>query len=437
MSTELRQRVYQVFSPAPLLPQDKDLYIDLDDVRGGVGIVQRMADTIRLSNPNKPTCQIVAGHRGSGKSTELRRLQDELQRPEDRLFAVYCEADDDIDRNDVDFPEVLIAVVRQMAAQLKDQLGISLKPGYFKDRWERLKHLLGSEVNFEKLDLSKGMLKVSGVIKSSPDARLDIRKQLEPDTSNWLTAANDVIGKAKLELAKKGYRDLAIIVDDLDKMVLRPHESGVTTCAHLFVNREAQLTAFKCHMVYTMPIALAYSLDEPKIANLYGAHPPVVPMTKIRTRPPRRRPSKPGIRKLRQLIDTRLVRANATQADVFADDAVRDKLIDASGGQPRELVLLIREAIVGNGLPINDEAVGRAIRHARNAYARQLQAQHWPILQAVRATGRLERNKDNDDAIRDLLDSRAILQYRNEEEWYDVNPTIAMTDAPEASPDQA
>ncbi|KKL07242.1 hypothetical protein LCGC14_2587990, partial [marine sediment metagenome] len=40
---------------------------------------------------------------------------------------VYCEADEDIDRNDVDFPEVLIAVVRQMAAQLK-VVGVQLKP---------------------------------------------------------------------------------------------------------------------------------------------------------------------------------------------------------------------------------------------------------------------------------------------------------------------
>ncbi|HUU23506.1 MAG TPA: hypothetical protein VM389_13320, partial [Phycisphaerae bacterium] len=231
MTDDLARAIYHVLDPRPLRAYETDLYVDLDDVRGSAGIAQRLANKIRLSN--RPTCQVVAGHRGSGKSTELRRVQYDLQSGDPRIFVVYCEADEDIDRNDVDFPEVLIAVVKQMAGQLKP-VGVELKPGYFKDRFDRLKHLLTSEIDLDKVGIETALVSLSATIKSSPDARIEIRKLLEPDTSNWLYAANDLIGKAKLELGKKGYGDLVIMVDDLDKMVHRPlPEGGCCTSEHL------------------------------------------------------------------------------------------------------------------------------------------------------------------------------------------------------------
>jgi len=422
MTDDLARAIYHVLDPRPLRANETDLYVDLDDVRGSAGIAQRLANKIRLSN--RPTCQVVAGHRGSGKSTELRRVQYDLQSGDPRIFVVYCEADEDIDRNDVDFPEVLIAVVKQMAGQLKP-VGVELKPGYFKDRFDRLKHLLTSEIDLDKVGIETALVSLSATIKSSPDARIEIRKLLEPDTSNWLYAANDLIGKAKLELGKKGYGDLVIMVDDLDKMVHRPlPEGGCCTSEHLFVHREAQLTAFDCHMVYTMPIALAYSGQERVIANLYGGNVPVIPMTKVATCPPEARPHEAGIQKFRDLISCRLMKAGAAERDLFESDALRDEVIRLSGGQPREMLLLMREAMVGGGIPIKPAALKRVVDEHRRAYARQLRAEHLPVIESVRASGTIERTKDNEQAVRELLDSRAILQYVNDEEWYGLNPLL-------------
>lgn len=57
-----------------------------------------------------------------------------------KYFVVFCRSDDDIDRNDIDFPEILIAVVRQLAKQIRERAGIELKPGYFLDLWQRRRH---------------------------------------------------------------------------------------------------------------------------------------------------------------------------------------------------------------------------------------------------------------------------------------------------------
>ncbi len=420
------QKIYSVFAPSPLRPDQQAMYVNLDDVRGDPGMVHGMAQKIRLSDEH--TCQVLSGHRGSGKSTELGRLCKDLESPIDGgagYFVVRVQADDELDRNDIDFPEVLIAIVRQMAAQLRERKVMELKPGYFRDRWERLKKLALSEVSFEGLDLETGMATVSTTVKNSPDARLKVREALEPDTNNWLTATNDVIGEAIQGLQKKGRRGLVVIVDDLDKMITRPHSSaGCSTTEYLFVHRSAQLTAFHCHLIYTLPIDLAYSHHEPTIKRLYSGL-PVVPMTKIASPPPRSRTYKPGVQKFRDMIDVRLQSRGAGRKDLFDSDEVCTDLIKLTGGQPTELMTLIREALVTNGLPIGPEGVKRCRVELMRGYRRQLRSDHWPLLEEAAQSGQVTRTLDNEAAFRELLDSRALLLYRNDEEWYGVNPAIA------------
>jgi hypothetical protein len=420
----IEKRLYRIFDPAPLRPDHDNLYIELDNVRGDADIVNRLASRIRFSD--KPTCQILAGHRGSGKSTELYRLQHHLQTTDQeghRYFVVFCECDDDIDRNDVDFPEVLLAIVRQTAKQLRDREGIHLDPGYFKDCLQRIKSLLTSEIQLEGFELDTGLLKLSGAIKGSPDGRKKIREKLEPDTSNLITAANDVLSQAMLELTKKAWHGMVIVVDDLDKMIVRPHSSGCTTAEYLFIHREAQLSAFNCHVVYTAPLGLAYSVQERNVANLYGGPVPVVPMVKIHTQ--NGQSHEPGMKKMREMIDVRLKAANARPAELFQNDFVQDELICWSGGQPRELMLLIRDAIIrGRLCPITSQSLNTAVRDSKRAYARQLRQEHWPIIQQVAKTGQLQRSDSNENLVRDLLDSRALLQYVNDKEWYAVNPFL-------------
>jgi hypothetical protein len=417
------RRIYREFDPAPLKPGQTNLYVDLHAVRGDEYVTDRLEQRIRLSE--HAICQVLPGHRGSGKSTELRFLKYKLEHPgkEPRQFVVLCEADDYVDRNDVDFPEILIAVVRQMAAELRQREGISLNASYLRDRVRRLGKLLTTEVNFDELELDVGLLKVSAALKGSPDAREDVRKLLEPDTSNWIEATNRLIGDATVELRKKGYAGMTVLVDDLDKMILRPHEkAGCSTTEYLFVHRAAQLTAFECHVLYSMPLSLAYSHQEQTIKSLYGGHVPVIPMVKVLTRPPTSSPFQPGVDKLVEMIERRLQNANAGQVNVFSSDAVRDDLIMLTGGQPTALMTLIREAIVTNGLPITAEALARVRKEGRREFAHFLRHEHWALLREVNERGVITRTSANENAFRELLDGRAILQYVNDEEWYGVNP---------------
>ncbi len=48
------QKIYSVFAPSPLRPDQQAMYMNLDDVRGDPGMVHGMAQKIRLSD--EPTC---------------------------------------------------------------------------------------------------------------------------------------------------------------------------------------------------------------------------------------------------------------------------------------------------------------------------------------------------------------------------------------------
>ena len=423
---EMREKVYNAFDPSPLradLAENDSLYVCLDSVRGDGKVVDRLAEKIRLAGDF--TCQILAGHKGSGKSTELRCLKRKLETGDKRFFVVFCDSDNDIDRNDVDFFEVLISVVRQTVVQLHEKTNIELQPGYFRDRWERIWSLLSSKIGFDKIDLEAGLATISTTIKSSPDTRIKLRDSIESDTGNWLAAANDLIGKAILDLRKLGFFGLVILIDGLDKLAPRHlPDHNCSLAERLFIRREAQLTAFKCHTVYTMPLALAYSTQEPTIANLYGGAVPVLPMIRI-SNPPEEGGGdyEPGITKCRDIIQRRLQSCGANTEQVFDSDDTRDYLIRYTGGQPTELMYFTREALI-TSFPIDKAAVERPIRERRRAYLRQLRAEHWPVIEQVRQTGNFERSEENEQVIRDLLDGRAILQYSNGGDWYGVNPVI-------------
>ena len=415
------KRIYQAFDPSPLKAEDTDLYVDLDEVRGSTGLVKKLAQTIKLSETT--TTQLLAGHIGSGKSTELRLLQKQLQ--DDGYFVVFCQILEDIDERDADFPDVLLSMMRQLASQVKERAQIKLEPSYFQQRFEEVNELFKSKVDLT--DLINGLFNLSSAIKSSPDTRKKIREIFEPKTNDWLTAANDIMGKAVLELSKKGRNGLVIIVDDLDKVSVEKFVDQRSSVAErLFLERHAQLTGFQSHIVYTLPLPLVYSCRERDIASLYKLDaPPVVPMTKVIGKNGRK--YKKGFDKFINIIQRRLDKAKATTS-VFESNRIRNKIIKYSAGQPRQLMILIREAIIAGSIPIKDEFVENTARKIRHSYERQLREEHWSIIEQVKQDNRLDRNASNDSLCMELLANRAILYYLNEDQWYGLNPLLPERD---------
>ncbi len=421
---EIARRIFQAFDPRPLRSSEQNLYVDLDSARGEKDLVGNLSKGILFSR--RPTTQLVAGHNGSGKSTELGRLKKFLE--DEKYFVVYFEAADEIDRDDVDFLEILVAVVKQVLVQLKVQFGISLHPNYFADRFQRLRELLATEVKFDTLELEAGMTTFGISLKDSPSHRNRVRSLLESDTGNWLHAANSVLRDATQKVTERGLKGLVIIVDDLDKMdAQRPEGSRLDKAEQLFVTRAPQLVGFDCHMIYTMPVTLSRQLTEQRLRKLYDGEIPVVAMTKLYTDPPESERFPKGWGAFRDIIDRRLVANELIETDVFGRGA-RDELIRISGGQPTALMSYIQTACK-SGTPISKRVVQQVASGERRSYERQFVREHFPILHEVRQNGRFTPAEEQSARFDELLLSRAILQYVNDFEWYALNPVIADLDS--------
>jgi hypothetical protein len=262
-----------------LPPGDPRYVLPPEGARGEGDQIVQVTNAMRWSDT--PLHLLFAGHRGGGKSTELLRLKEKLANPpagERRFFVVHFEADEeDIDVNDADVPDLLLSIIRQVGKALREAEGIDLRPTWLTKYVDGLKALLGSEVEFQQLQLDLKIAKFTAAIKSSPDERRKIRDALEPNVSNILSAANELLDEAVIRLKKKGYANLALIVDNLDRIVLRDVPgSQFNTHEQLFINRGDQLAQIGCHVIYTLPISMVFS---PRATAL------------VRLRPATRRPA--------------------------------------------------------------------------------------------------------------------------------------------------
>jgi hypothetical protein len=117
------ERLYQQCDPTPPLGAGDARYWPCQGARGEGDLVVQLTNAIRWSDT--PLTLLFAGHRGGGKSTELFRLQEALANPpqgQEKFFVVYFEADkEDIDVNDIDFPDLLLAIVRQLGKALRER----------------------------------------------------------------------------------------------------------------------------------------------------------------------------------------------------------------------------------------------------------------------------------------------------------------------------
>jgi hypothetical protein len=422
LEASLEVRLTAAFKPTPLdADKDADIYVELDAVRGDGSIVTRLVKGI-TNSPGSPRCQLFTGHIGSGKSSELNRVRSELRKA--GVFAVVVKVERDADLNNVDAPEVLLAIVRQLVDALEESdLGIRLRPTLLRARLEWLADQLRKEPDLQGLEFGTDLVKLNLALRDSPSTRAKVRRLLEPDTPSWINAANDVIQSARVELKAKGFADLAILVDDLDKMAIRGEAGGEPRDRYLFIDRWNVLAGLKCHTVYNVPLSLERSIDGQRLAQLYGqSSVPVVPMVKLRDQGTAKR-FPPGFKAMRELVQRRLDRASATEKQVFSPGIV-DRLIASSGGQPRVLCTLITGAIDLAPLPISQATADRVERDVRRSFEHQLLEEHWSIIESVRKTGRLPRSAGNDRLIAELLHNRVILAYTNGGEWYAPNPLL-------------
>lgn len=424
-SEKLLTNLYNAFDPFYPLPAGDPQYVDCREVRGDGDIIEDLGRKIKLSQ--RMTCQLYAGHRGAGKSTELLRLQEYLQNQ--GCFVVYFAADEqDINPEDTEYTDILLACTRHLLEELRNA---NSKPfrDWMRDRWKDLKDLALTEVSFETLSLESQIAqfaKLTANVRTVPSLRQKIRDKINPHTTTLIDALNEFIRDAKKNLPDKSSQ-LAVIADNLDRIVPFSQDGKRSNLDEIFLDRTEQLKALDCHVIYTIPISMVYSNRATELINNYN-DPQVLPMIMVQN--PDGSTNEAGLAKIKELIEKRVKQVDPNQSletGLFDSRETLERLCLMSGGHVRNLLLMMQEAITRTeDLPITAKAAQRAITQARDVYRRTPEEGEWQILAKVSQTHRIL----NDEQHRNLLFSRCILEYRYYDEkeemepWYDVHPLI-------------
>lgn len=426
MVPEVLQNFYRASNPSRPI-QDSRYYIDFSEVRGG-DIVEELARTIVYLSPAEATTQLLTGHIGSGKSTELLRLQTALEQA--GFHVVYFLSDNDLEMSDVEVTDILLVIARQISASL-ERAGINLKPNYFRRLFQSITDTLQMPVEISDVSLSVGIAEITAQSKESTDLRTQLHQYLEPRTKNILDAINqELLEPAIAELQNRGQVGLVAIVDNLDRVLPNPKAGGRSQPEYLFVDRGEQLKRLSCHVIYTIPLMLAFSDELPILMNRFGVRPSVLTMVPVKNIDGQLNAT--SLAKLRQMVMARafpdLSPSDRLQQipQIFDAPTTLDRLCLISGGHVRGVLRFIYGCLRKQRPPISRAVLEQVIRDERNDLLAIIDDQEWQLIfQAVKART-LRGNDDYNGLLRKLF----LYEYRDERgRWVDINPVLAETEA--------
>ncbi len=416
---------FNACDPARPLEAGDPRWVDLAAGRGDEGSAVAKS-LLRILRSDRPLVQLLAGNRGCGKSTELRRLQLSLE--QDGYFVAYFEVDGDLDLEDTEPPDILLAFIRNLEAALREK-GIGIKKALLEEfrlwfgdavfesaeQWTAIEGEMRSEIAVEgEIPLfAKLLARLTGQIKRGTESKENVRRKLDPQMSQLLDRGRLLVTAARSAIRKAGHKDLVVIADNLDRIALKDRGDGRTSHEVLFIDRGELLKSLGCHTVVTVPISLLFS---PKVANLSAIFPdwhvlPMVRLAEHRTR----QPWPPGRKLLDDILRQRL------DIEALFEEGASDQLISGSGGHPRLLMTLVRYALdFVDDPPVTRQAAHKAIRRLVNDYDRSIPEHHWPLLARVHH----DQAVLNDEDHQLMLFNLSVLEYQNDERWCDVQPAI-------------
>ncbi len=428
LATTLKDAFNTADPTLPLQSGDRR-YVDCTAVRGNEDVISQMFNIISWTE-RPTTAQLFTGHRGCGKSTELFRLRKRL---EDAGYAViYFEADEIIDVEDIVYSDVLVAIAQQVYFGLRE-LDVKLHDELLNDVFAWFAEVVFEQKNVKEFEgalqaefgfglpqvltpLAQLMAKITGQLRTGVESRKEIRRKLDPQIAHLIDRINLLIQTGIAALRMQGKMGLVIMVDNLDRIPFRQLDETRNNHDVLYIEHGEQLRALRCHVIFTVPIAILYSA---RASILTAIFPDCLTLPMIKVHAKNEEPWPDGLRIMRQILAERI------DLDLVFEERALDMLGVESGGHPRILMTLVRYACqyAANRFPrpIDANAAERAIGRFTSEFSRSIPEEHFQLLAGVHKAKRCR----NDDDHRLMLHNLSVLEYMNGlEPWHDVHPSV-------------
>ncbi|MBD2598066.1 ATP-binding protein [Nostoc spongiaeforme FACHB-130] len=420
MSNELQESFKQAYANLELFPLLEKKETESFRVDYGNDSIEKLIQYIEYS-PNGDAKIIFTGHTGCGKSSLLAELSRQI---EDNYFVVLFSIADSIERSAVDHINILFAIALNLMSEAearKVEINKSIKEkiyGWFATRTRTTETELGGglEVGFDLLKSIKAQLKADAKVRE------EITQEFERKISDLVARINEIA--ALIQTASK--KETIVIIDDLDKLDLeRVNEIYGYNIKSLFQPN--------IRIIYTVPIAVMCNTFLWNIIKAESNYRIVVmPVIKIFSKSDNRlidaKPRTEANNILCEILQKRI-------SSELIDKSAAEKIVVYSGGVLRELIRianvccliclrLIKQTPEAK-IVIDSQVIEQAIKEIRNELSLRLGKEDFKILKTIYED--FEPDDVKQSEFLELLHGLFILEYRNDETWYDVHPILIET----------
>jgi hypothetical protein len=429
------------FTVRPIDPDDPvegHLYFPFHEQPGkprGNDPIAYLRNTILLS-PETGTCQLFSGFQGTGKSTELRRLDNGLRKH--GFEVLFVEGGNYINLfQPLEVSDLLLSVAVAVAEILQKKVGTSPARQTLNERisgfFSRI-HLTQIEAGIgAKIGLGDGapvgnldIGKLRFEIKENPAFKSKVQDFQRGRLSEFLEAFRSFMNDARILLVTEGGACPVLIIDDLEKVQGSGPQQDVVQqqVEQIFSAFDFALKISGWHTIWASPPYLPFLRTS--IAQIYDGY-AVLPMVRLWSETDRARAkSTEGFAAMRKFLRLR------GNVDGLVDDpALLDELILASSGHVRDLCRLMQSVlrkVVGQDDPRSGIGAG-PIKQVVNDYVDSCQkAIYTDDHEFLRKVGENRRvdvsNQTQMLRIAKLFDTQLVMIYRNGSEWFDVSVPV-------------
>jgi energy-coupling factor transporter ATP-binding protein EcfA2 len=363
---------------------------------------------------------LFCGHRGCGKSTELRRLVHRLHDPK-RFCVVFMDALEEVDINNVQYVDILMALAKALFVKI-EALGIEVSDVFlsklrtwFAERVEKHERTKDYAAEIKSGATAEGGIPFFAKLFTSFTASFrinsthkeELRQVIKNSFSEFADSFNQLVRAVEEELGKHAQaRKLLFVVDGTDRL-----SSGDSH--RFFVADVHQLQLIRANFVYCAPISLLH--EGTQAQQVF--EPFVLPMIKLREKHDPTR-LETGYACLRAMIFKRI------HPDLFDGVETVDYLIEHSGGNPRHVLRLLSYAFQYARDDVFDRATAeKAVAALATEMRRVLETEDYELLYRIDTTD----DEINSERVRQLLYHLALLEYNSY--WRLSHPVIRTLDA--------
>jgi hypothetical protein len=412
------QRACDVNPLEPGDPRYMPLY-DAEHVQGD-DPVYLLRDTIEVHS--EQTVQLLSGYRGSGKSTELKRLTNELWAND--YVALMFDIEDYLSPGKpvelIDFLFALTGALGEACAKL------GVAPDAVDSFWDRTLTFL-KRVKFDVAihgGIPENGVELKLALKDSTEFTKQLRTFMATRVGEVVAEVRASVAAARVALLASypNTRGVVIIVDSIEHFrgTASTEDAVQQSIERLFGDNSDALHFPKTHMIYTVPPYLRVRV--PKVSERFEPGLDLQMLPTVKTHTQDGAPYQAGLDSLVAVV------AKRGEWQRFIDEPQLQRVIAASGGHLRDLMRMMQGVLRGvrqKSLErATDEIVSAAIESATRdmlpiadddaKWLWEIHLNHEFPLPSVAQLPRLSR----------FLDTHLVLCYRNGREWYDVHPLI-------------